>query len=47
MVCGPCLELGVVSQGRTVEEARQNLTEAVELYLESFGGDDVQPMLTQ
>ncbi|MDP3727598.1 MAG: type II toxin-antitoxin system HicB family antitoxin [bacterium] len=28
------LELGVVSQGRTVEEAKQNLKEAVELYLE-------------
>ena len=29
-----CLELGVVSQGRTVEEAQENLKEAVELYLE-------------
>lgn len=29
-----CLELGVVSQGRTVEEAQRNLKEAVELYLE-------------
>ena len=28
------IELGVVSQGRTVEEAKQNLKEAVELYLE-------------
>ena len=28
-------ELGVVSQGRTVEEARKNLEEAVELYLEN------------
>lgn len=27
-------ELGVVSQGRTIEEARKNLGEAVELYLE-------------
>jgi len=27
-------ELGVVSQGRTIEEARKNLEEAVELYLE-------------
>lgn len=29
-----CLELGVVSQGKTVDEAQQNLKEAVELYLE-------------
>ena len=31
-----CLELGVVSQGKTIEEAQRNLKEAVELYLESF-----------
>ncbi len=30
-----CLELGVVSQGKTIEEAQTNLKEAVELYLES------------
>lgn len=29
-----CAELGVVSQGKTVEEAQKNLKEAVELYLE-------------
>ena len=29
-----CLELGVVSQGKTIEEATKNLKEAVELYLE-------------
>ena len=29
-----CVELGVVSQGRTIEEAQKNLKEAVELYLE-------------
>lgn len=28
------LELGVVSQGKTIEEAEGNLKEAVELYLE-------------
>jgi predicted RNase H-like HicB family nuclease len=32
-----CVELGVVSQGKTVEEARANLKEAVELFIESFG----------
>jgi len=34
---GHCLELDVVSQGKTIEEAQANLKEAVELYLESFG----------
>ena len=36
-----CLELGVVSQGKTIEQARANLQEAVELYLESFGDEDL------
>ena len=35
-----CVELGVVSQGKTIEEAQANLKEAVELYLESFGSED-------
>ena len=29
-----CIELGVVSQGKTIEGAQKNLKEAVELYLE-------------
>ena len=29
-----CVELGVVSQGRSVEEAQENIKEATELYLE-------------
>lgn len=32
-----CVELSVVSQGKTIEKARGNLKEAVELYIESFG----------
>jgi predicted RNase H-like HicB family nuclease len=36
-----CLELSVVSQGKTIEEAQANLREAVELYIESFGADDL------
>ncbi len=28
------IELGVTSQGKTVEESKRNLTEAIELYLE-------------
>ena len=35
-----CLELGVVSQGKTIEDAKTNLKEAVELYIESFGVED-------
>lgn len=30
-----CLELGVVSQGESVEDAQSNLKEAVNLYLEN------------
>lgn len=30
-----CVELGVVSQGKSVEDAQDNLYEAVELYLEN------------
>jgi len=33
-----CVELGVVSQGKTIKESKANLKEAVKLYLESFGG---------
>lgn len=29
-----CVELGVVSQGKTIRDAQKNLKEAVELYLE-------------
>ncbi|MCL4557676.1 MAG: type II toxin-antitoxin system HicB family antitoxin [Deltaproteobacteria bacterium] len=36
-----CVELGVVSQGKTIEEAQVNLKEAVEPYLESFGSEDL------
>ncbi len=32
-----CPELGVTSQGESLEEAQANIKEAVELYLESFG----------
>lgn len=36
-----CLSLGVVSQGRTIEEAKTNLQEAVELYIESFPDEEL------
>jgi predicted RNase H-like HicB family nuclease len=35
MFIAQCLEFDVASQGHTVEEALDNLREAVELYLES------------
>jgi predicted RNase H-like HicB family nuclease len=38
---GHCVELGVVSQGKTIEEAKANLKEAVELYSESFGRNEL------
>ena len=37
-----CPELDVASQGQTIEEARANLTEAVELFLETADPDEVQ-----
>ena len=36
-----CVELGVVSQGKTIAKAKANLQEAVEIYIESFGSEDV------
>ena len=36
-----CIELGVVSQGKTRAEAQRNLKEAVELYLEDVPTGDV------
>lgn len=30
-----CVELGVVSQGKTIGETQENLKEAVDLYLEN------------
>ncbi len=36
-----CVELGVVSQGKTIEEAQANLKEALGLYIESFGTEDL------
>jgi len=39
-----CVELGVVSQGKTIEEAQANLKEAVELYVESFGAEELKEL---
>jgi len=40
-----CPELGIGSQGDTVEEARRNLTEAVELFFETAGPSEIQERL--
>jgi len=40
-----CPELDVASQGNTVEEARTNLKEAVELFLECANPDEVKERL--
>lgn len=36
-----CPELDVTSQGETLEEAQRNIKEAIELYIESFGVEDL------
>jgi predicted RNase H-like HicB family nuclease len=40
-----CPELDIASQGHTVEEARRNLVEAVELFFESASATEVQSRL--
>jgi len=42
-----CPEVGTASQGRSIEEAVANLTEATELYLEEFPlKQSTHPLLT-
>ena len=40
-----CPEVDVVSQGNTIEEARNNLQEAIELFLESASKDEIASRL--
>jgi predicted RNase H-like HicB family nuclease len=40
-----CPELDVASQGQTVEEARSNLIEAVELFFESADASEISDRL--
>ena len=40
-----CPELDIASQGNTVEEARYNLVEAMELFLESADPSEVEKRL--
>jgi predicted RNase H-like HicB family nuclease len=42
-----CIELSVTTQGRTLDEARANLQEAVELYLESFETEEPAESTTE
>ena len=36
-----CVELGIASQGKNIEEAKANIKEAIELYIESFTSDEL------
>ena len=37
-----CPELDIASQGKSIEEARENLKEAIELFLESASPSEIQ-----
>ncbi len=37
-----CPELGIASQGKTIEEARENLREALELFFETASPEEAQ-----
>lgn len=43
--CALCPQLDVASQGDTVDEARRNLIEAVELFFETASPSEVQKRL--
>lgn len=40
-----CPELDVASQGNTIEEARENLREAIELFFETASPEELQARL--
>jgi predicted RNase H-like HicB family nuclease len=42
-----CPELDVASQGDTIEEARQNLVEALELFLETASPSEIEERFHQ
>jgi predicted RNase H-like HicB family nuclease len=37
-----CLDLPVTSQGETFDQAKANLPEAIELYIETWGAEEVE-----
>ena len=45
MYVGLCPELDIASQGNTIEETKQNLSEAVELFFEYASPDEVKSRL--
>jgi len=40
-----CPELDIASQGGTIEEARENLREAIEFFFETASPDEIQTRL--
>ncbi|MCK4808869.1 MAG: type II toxin-antitoxin system HicB family antitoxin [Candidatus Aenigmarchaeota archaeon] len=42
-----CPELNVTSQGKTLEDAQANIKEAIELYIESFGIENIPQEISQ
>jgi predicted RNase H-like HicB family nuclease len=40
-----CAELDIASQGDTIEEARRNLAEAIQLFLEAADPSEVKPRM--
>ncbi len=40
-----CLELDIASQGESIESARRNLIEAVELFFETASGSEIEERL--
>ncbi len=42
-----CPELDIASQGNTVQEARENLREALELFFESASSQEIQERLRE
>jgi predicted RNase H-like HicB family nuclease len=42
-----CPELDIASQGDTIQEARENLREALELFFESASASEIQDRLRQ
>ena len=42
-----CPELDIASQGKTVQEARENIREALELFFESASAQEIQERLRE
>lgn len=40
-----CVELDIASEGETIEDARRNLVEAVELFFEAASNEEIQRRL--